>query len=143
MRKGQVLIFAIFLCMSINLFAQSSEREAVERVIVDSYIHGLIDGEDFEKAKEGIHEHFLIWGHRDNILTKKTRDQWISQRRERGNLPKVKYTIAYIDIEGEAASVKISMTRGEITAVDYVFLYKFEKNWRIVSSIDHVERPGR
>ena len=143
MNQTNILLITTFLLLTINLFSQSNDKQIVEKVIVNSYINGLIDGEDFEKAKEGIHENFIIWGHTDSLLTKKTRDDWISQRKKRTNLPKVNYTIIYIDIEGDAASAKIKMTRQNIIAVDYVFLYRFNERWRIVSAIDHVKRIAK
>ena len=143
MSRINILLTTTFLLLSINLFSQSNDKQKVEKVIVDSYIHGLINGDDFEKAKEGIHEDFVIWGHRDSLLIKKTRDDWISQRKKRTNLPKVSYTIFYIDIEGDAANAKIEMTRKNIIAIDYIFLYRFNENWRIVSAIDHVKRADK
>ena len=82
----------------------------------------------------------MILGHRDTLLTKKTRDQWIEQRSKRGNLAKVSFKIVYIDIEGDAASAKLELRRESLIAIDYVFLYKFNDTWRIVSAIDHAKR---
>ena len=139
MNKTDVYLILILLLFSTTMFSQSSERYRVEEVIVNSYIHGLIDARDFEKAKEGIHEDFLILGHHDTLLTKKTRDEWINQRSKRLNLPDVEYTIVFIDIEGNAASAKIEFIREDITATDYLLLYRFNETWRIVSAIDHVK----
>ncbi|MEM1137935.1 MAG: nuclear transport factor 2 family protein [Bacteroidota bacterium] len=131
-----VFLLTIVLLFSFNLFSQTSDKKKVEEVIVDSYIHGLIDAKDFEKAKKGIHEDFIILRHNDSLLIKKTRDEWIQQRKERVNLPEVSYNIVYIDIEGDAASAKIEFEREQLIAIDYIFLYKFNDNWRIVSAID-------
>lgn len=140
MSKKIFLILTVLLLLRSSSFSQSNDKLNVENVIVSSYIHGLINAEDFKLAKEGIHEDFIIWGHTDSLLTKKTRDEWISQRMKRSNLEKVKYTVVYIDIEGDAASAKIRMARGDIIANDYIFLYKFNNRWRIVTAIDHVEK---
>ena len=140
MKKTKLFLTVTFLLFSLNLFAQSSDKNKVEEVIINAYIHGLIDAKDFKKAKEGIHEDFIIWGHRDTLLTKKTRDEWIKQRKKSGNLPEVSYTIVFIDIEGDAASAKVELKREKLFAVDYVFLYKFNDKWGIVSAIDHVTR---
>jgi len=32
------------------------------------------------------------------------------------------------------------MTRGDIIAHDYIFLYKFNDGWRIISAIDEVKK---
>lgn len=122
------------------LAAENKDYKFVKEVIIESYIHGLIDGEDYKKAKEGIHKDFVIWGHSDSLLTQKSRDEWIKQRKSRPNLKKVTYDIEYIDIEGEAANSKIKLIRGNIIAYDFIFLYKFNSDWKIVSAIDHVER---
>lgn len=136
-------IFSLTLLCILNInfvFSQEKDKKDIEKVIVESYIHGLIDGEDYDKAKEGIHEDFVILGHTDSIITKKTRDEWIAQRSKRMIMLKVKYDIEYIDITGDAASAKITLSRGQILATDYVFLYKFSNGWKIVSAIDHVKR---
>lgn len=134
-----IVIFGL-LTLPVKLLSQSDDKIKVKEVIVDSYIHGLIDARDFGKAKEGIHEDFVILNHRDTLLIKKTRDQWIEQRKKRGKLEYVTYDIVFVDIEGEAASAKIELKRGELHVVDYVFLYKFKNGWRIVSAIDTVKR---
>ena len=133
----------VFIFFSLNLSSQSIDKEKVEEVIVNSYIHGLIDAKDFMKAREGIHEDFIILGHRDTLLTKKTRDEWIEQRKKRQHLPEVSYNIVYIDIEGDAASAKLELQRECHFAVDYVFLYKFNEHWRIVSAIDHAKQNSK
>ena len=133
----------VFILFSLNLSSQSIDKEKVEEVIVNSYIHGLIDAKDFRKAREGIHEDFIILGHRDTLLTKKTRDEWIEQRKKRHHLPEVSYTIAYIDIAGDAASAKLELQRESLFVVDYVFLYKFNERWRIVSAIDHAKQNSK
>jgi hypothetical protein len=71
--------------------------------------------------EEGIHEDFMILGHRNTLLTQKIRDQWIEQRSKRGNLAKVSFTIVYIDIEGDAASAKLELKRETLIAIDYIF----------------------
>jgi len=65
------LIFTVLLLIGSNLFSQSGDKLIVENIIVSSYIKGLINAEDFNAAREGIHEDFIIWGHRDSLLTKK------------------------------------------------------------------------
>ena len=137
MNKTLFLLTIVLLLFPFNLISQSRDKKKVEEVIVDSYIHGLIDAKDFQKAKQGIHEDFTILGHKGSSLTKKTRDEWIQQRKERLSLPEVSYTIVYIDIEGDAASAKIELEREKLVSIDYIFLYKFDDNWRIVSAIDH------
>ncbi len=140
MKTKSLLIFFIIISCSLQVFSQTDDKKLIENVIIKSYIHGLIDGENFQEAKKGIHENFVIWGRRDSLLTQKTRDEWIEQRKKRGNLKKVDYTIIYIDIEGSAANAKIKLTRGNLLATDYLFLYKFNNSWKIVSAIDHIKR---
>lgn len=135
------LIILIAICsFAIISKAQDHDKKLIEKTIVESYIKGLIDAEDFNKAKEGIHEDFTILGYKDTLLTKKTRDEWIAQRSMRMGLQKVEYKIEFIDIDGDAASSKIVFSRGNIKAIDYVLLYKFNEKWRIVSAIDNVKR---
>ncbi|RDY61040.1 nuclear transport factor 2 family protein [Flagellimonas nanhaiensis] len=137
--KNGIALF-VSLIFAIAMFSQTSEKEEIQEVIEQSYIKGLIDAGDFDEARKGIHENFIIWGHRDTTLTSKTRDEWIAQRKKRPDLAKVDYSIVFIDISDEAASAKVEMSRGNIWAVDYIFLYKFKNTWRIVSAIDHVKR---
>ena len=138
MKYSKFITIILLLMCTLPAFSQTDDKKAIEQVLIKSYIHGLIDAKNFEEARNGIHEDFIIWGHRDTLLIKKTREAWISQRKKRKNLPEVSYTIAFIDITGDAASAKLILKRKNIIATDYVFLYKFNKNWRIVSAIDHV-----
>ena len=143
MRQLNYCIAIAFLLCSSNLLSQTNDTLRVKEVLVNSYIHGLIDAKDFDQAREGIHEDFVILGHRDIMLTKKTRDQWIAEREKRGSLPEVSYTIVFLDVVGDAASAKLELQREELVAIDYVFLYKFNNDWRIVSAIDHAKRQKK
>mgnify|MGYP006293925135 FL=1 len=140
MKKIILLISTMVLLQNNSVLAENTDFKFIKKVIIESYIHGLIDGEDYEKAREGIHKDFVILGHSDSLLTQKSRDEWIEQRKSRPNLKKVTYDIEYIDIEGEAANSKIKLIRGNIIAYDFIFLYKFNSDWKIVSAIDHVEK---
>ena len=117
-----MFLWAIPMLFHINLSSQTSAEKEVEKVIVESYIQGLINARDFEHAKKGIHEDFMMLGHEDTLLTKKTRDEWIEQRKKHLNLTDAAFTIAYIDIEGDAASSKVRLKRDNLMATDYVFL---------------------
>ncbi len=141
MKKLTTIILTCFIFLfPLVIMAQPSDMEEIEQVIIKSYINGLINAHDFIKAKEGIHNEFRILGHSDSLLISKSRDEWISQRSKKKNLPDVQYNIVYIDITGNAASAKIEMQRSNIKAVDYLFLYKFRNKWKIVTAIDHVEK---
>lgn len=136
----KVITLSCLLAIPFFIFSQEPDSLQIRSVIENSYIEGLINGKDFVEAKKGIHHDFKILGRKEDSLTEKSIDDWIKQRKKRPDLEEVRYKICFIDIEENAAVSKIEMFRGKIKAVDYVFLYKFNSGWKIVSAIDNVKR---
>jgi len=140
MKKINIILITLLFVSNSFLYSQNRDSIQISHVIKKSYIEGLINGKDFNEARKGMHKDFLIFGHKKDSLTLKSIDKWITQREKRKNLPDVKYKIEFIDIEKDAATAKIEMYRNKIKAVDYVFLYKFNSGWKIVSAIDDISQ---
>ena len=51
-----------------------------------------------------------------------------------------KRTIDYIDIVGDAAIAKLTLTYPDVTFTDYMTLLKIDGEWRIVSKVFHADR---
>jgi Putative lumazine-binding len=51
-----------------------------------------------------------------------------------------KRTIDFIDIVGDAAIAKLTLTYPEVTFTDYMTLLKIDGEWRIVSKVFHADR---
>tara|TARA_R110001583_G_scaffold16041_4_gene65139 strand:+ start:8466 stop:8918 length:453 start_codon:yes stop_codon:yes gene_type:complete len=144
MKKITSLLVMLFV---INLaFAQdlNEEKKAIKNVIQTSYVEGLQNEGNLEKIDQGIHPDFLLLGigEGDNMW-KLPIDEWkekTEKKLKEGKLPRKEKPITVkflsIDITGTAAVAKIEFYVGEkLTYIDYISLYKFDGNWKMVNKI--------
>ena len=126
---------------------EASAREAIVRVVEESYIHGAFNEQDTEAMRAGFHEIFKIHGVRDGALSTYPIADWI------GNIEKRKAESDYrpetwehrfplIDVTGNAAVVKVELLRvdgGEKTHVftDYLSLLELDGGWKITDKVYH------
>lgn len=121
------------------------EQEAIKTVIQSAYVDGLQNEGDVAKIDAGFHPAFnllgigqgqTIWAlpiytWKENILRDKA-----SGKIPRTGEKKVSIKFLSVDVTGTAAMAKIEFYVGtKLTYVDYLSLYKFEDNWKIVNKI--------
>jgi hypothetical protein len=137
-------ISILFLCFIAINFAQlvEDEKKAIINVIDEAYVAGQHNLGDLSKTEKGFHPGFELLSNNNNQLTKLPIYNWL----ESTKITKVKgdkrplTTCEYdsIDITGNAAVVKLRLLRdSKVIFTDYLFLYKFNEGWRIVSKIYH------
>lgn len=140
----RVFFSLICLFLAAGLFAQSEEqKKEIIKVIDKAYIQGIHNATDIENIAIGFHPGFNLLGvdQRSNALTKYPIYTWedgVRKRVEADQLPAVKTSAKYpmIDITGGAAVAKVELYReGVKIFTDYLFLYKFDEGWRIVSKV--------
>lgn len=143
-----VMLLMVF-AFSIQSFAQAEgdtgDKAAVREVIQTAYIDGIHNLGDIQAIKDGFHPGFnLLIKTQDEKLTELPIYTWIEsveQRKEQNpNGPEEKTTVEFleVDITGDAAMAKIDLFRGgNKIFTDYLFLYRFDNDWRIVSKIYH------
>jgi len=144
MRKLTSLFVMLFL---VNLaFAQDIEKEkqAIKNVIQTSYVEGLQNEGDLAKIDQGIHPGFELLGIGEGEeMWKLPIAKWKAKteaKLKEGKLPRKENPITVkflsIDITGTAAVAKIEFYVGEkLTYIDYISLYKFEGDWKMVNKI--------
>jgi hypothetical protein len=144
MKKFLVIFYSVGLIFP--LFAQKFiEEAAIKEVIQTAYIDGIHNLGDVTAIKNGFHPGFeLLIKNQNNQLVKLPIYSWIEtvEGRKKSNPEGVveKTTARYLsfDITGDAAVAKIELFKEEKKIfTDYLFLYKFENKWKIVSKIYH------
>lgn len=138
------LFIAIAMVLSLALFAQKTDEEAIKDVIQVAYVQGLQNEGDLEKIDSGIHPGFNLLGIGEgNEMWNLSITDWKAKtlkRLEAGELPRKENLISIkflnVDITGTAAVSKIEFYVGEkLTYVDYISLYKFDDGWKMVNKI--------
>jgi len=144
MKKITSLLVMLFV---INVaFAQDldEEKKAIKNVIQTSYVEGLQNEGDLAKVDQGIHPDFVLLGIGEgDKMWKLPIDKWkekTEQKLKDGKLPRKEKPVTVkflsIDITGTAAVAKIEFYVGEkLTYIDYISLYKFDGNWKMVNKI--------
>jgi len=141
MKRVILSLTALFLASA--LFAQLEDRKKeIISVIDKAYVQGIHNATLIDNINKGFHPGFNLLGvDQANNLTKYPIYTWeagVRKRVESDQLPAVKTTAKYpmIDITGSAAVAKVELYREEkLIFTDYLFLYKFDEGWRIVSKV--------
>lgn len=144
--KKSILSVIIVLAIVFSATAQDKkEIEAIKKVVQESYCEGLQNEGDAKKIDKGFHPDFnlLILGQKEEMSAYPIAEWKKNQvkKAKDGNLPlkgdkKVTIKFLNVDVTGTAAVAKIQFYIGEkLTYVDYISLYKFEKNWKMVNKI--------
>jgi hypothetical protein len=146
--KNQILIMILLLWTSI-ISAQvfTPEQEMIKEIVQSAYIDGLQNEGDKEKIEAGFHPDFNLLGiGENNDMWQRSIKTWKAssiEKREKGTFPLTgdkKVTAEYksIDITGNAAVVKLFyLVGGKHIYTDYLSLYKFGSDWKIVNKIFH------
>ena len=146
--KIQILFIASLLFTSL-ISAQNftAEQETIKNVVQSAYIDGLQNEGDKDKIEAGFHPDFYLLGiGENNEMWKRSITKWKAsaiKKKEDGTFPlkgdkKVTAEYKSIDITGNAAMVKLFYyVGGKHIYTDYLSLYKFGSDWKIVNKIFH------
>lgn len=148
--KALFSMFVLLISFPLVVFSQSAEddakeQEMIKKVIQSAYVEGLQNEGDMAKIDAGFHPGFRLLGTGPGD---EMRELPISEWKERvmkdvaeGKKPRkteeaVSVKFLEVDVTGNAAMAKFEFYIGEkLTFMDYLFLYKFEEDWKIVSKI--------
>ena len=145
--KKVIAIFTIsFFMMIFMVNAEkkdiSGEKNAIKKVILDSYRDGICNVGDVRAIKRGFHPGFNLLGIGNDDLWKLPIYSWIKsveKKKKDGKFPskeKVSFKFLLIDIVGTAAIAKIGFYKeNKLTYTDFLSLYKFSDGWKIVNKI--------
>ena len=139
---------ASILCLSSLLgFAQSihEEQQLISKVIQTAYAEGLQNEGDTLKIDSGFHPNFKMIYKGENLELKEyPLNMWRQRTIEKkaaGKLPRSEKNIVtlgfeFIDVTGDVAVAKVNYFEGGTkTYIDYISLYKFGEEWKIISKI--------
>ena len=125
----------------------TTEQETIINVVQTAYIDGLQNEGDKDKIEAGFHPEFNLLGvDENNVMWTRSIAKWKAsaiKKREEGKFPLTgdkKVTAEYksVDITGNAAIVKLYyLVGGKHIYTDYLSLYKFGSDWKIVNKIFH------
>lgn len=153
MKKSLAILFLVFALPVFLIAEEAEEKEAIKKVITSAYVDGLQNKGPVADIEAGFHPGFSLLGVRNDELTKWPIYSWVHYHEKKLKedpsppAPEDVTTCEFpmIDITGNAAVVKIELTRGgEKIYTDYLSLYKFEEGWKIVSKIyfSHKQKKG-
>lgn len=140
MRRVALVLLAF--AFTPTLKGNPSEADSIKNLINRAYVEGVHNGGNLEEVAKGFHPEFEMLILREGALSKYSINTWIDdmkRRRETNPLFKPERTDANylnIDITGNSATVKLELIKGgKVIFTDYLFLYKFGEDWKIVSKI--------
>ena len=146
--KRTILLITMVLTSVAFLVAQDNmeaEKEAIKKVIQSAYVDGLQNNGDLEAVDAGFHPAFQLIGiGNGESMWSYPIYNWkddVKRGKEAGKFPrkeeeKVTVEFPMIDISGTAAVAKLEFYVGKkLVYIDYMSLYKFGDNWKIVNKI--------
>lgn len=137
------LLLAMLLFGNLLPAQDDSETAAIQAVIQKAYIDGIHNQGEIDEIRKGFHPGFeLLIKNQNGQLVKLPIYSWIEtvelRKQENPQGPENMTTAEFLnfDITGDAAVAKFDLYKaGKKTFTDYLFLYRFEGQWRIVSKI--------
>jgi hypothetical protein len=144
MSKGTLPFFLlVFLIIGFDLKGQTNDSLSIANIIQSAYVEGLQNEGDSVKIDAGFHSQFqMIRRIENDSLMLFPISEWRKRAIEakgNGYLPRpkskeVSLEFVFIDISGDAAVAKVKYFEGKThTYTDYITLYKFDEDWKIVS----------
>jgi hypothetical protein len=123
----------------------NAEQKAIEATIINAYVEGLQNEGDTVKIDKGFHPQFALLGKKDDgsILVLPIAE-WRERKKQsilNGDLPRdepnrVSAKFEFIDVSDDVAVAKLFYYEGDKhTYTDYISLYKFGPEWKIVSKM--------
>ncbi|KAA1185602.1 nuclear transport factor 2 family protein [Rhizobium tropici] len=118
-----------------------SEEQAI-RAVVHLYVDGMAFANE-PALRKAFHPRADIIGNYQGAVEWMTRDEFIAAIVEQGSAPPDTIPlmeIELIDIEGDAASVKVVDEFAGMRFSDYLSLLKIDGRWSVVNKVYHLHR---
>lgn len=116
-------------------------EDAAVRAAIEHYFqgHATGDGAHFRKV---FHPESKLVFIRDGKYASRTSEEFIagSSGKPAADEAQRKRTIDWIDVTGDAAVAKITLTYPAVTFTDYMALLKIDGEWKIVNKLFHANR---
>ena len=116
-------------------------EEAAVRAAIEHYFQGHATG-DGAHYRKVFHPESKLFFVRDGKFAQRTSEEYIAGAP--GKAPEDeaqrKRTIDWIDVTGDTAVAKLTLTYPAVTFTDYMALLKIDGEWRIVNKMFHADR---
>ncbi len=134
-----VLTILLTIGVSTGLAQYENETDAIKKAIQEGYVDGLQNYGDTDLTRKYIYPGFFYTALTNNQITHFPIYNWIENVEKvkmEGKVPARKITVEFvqIDITGNAGMAKIRLFENgtKLLFTDYLLLYRFEDNWKIV-----------
>ena len=148
MRLISILVTTLFIVLLVgSLISEENQQDVdkIKRTIQSAYVEGLQNEGDLKKIDKGFHPDFNLLGIDEKgsmwkLPIKEWKEKTVKKVKE-GKLPRtgeeiVSIKFLSVDVAGTAAVAKIEFYVGkDLKYIDYLSLYKFDKEWKIVNKI--------
>lgn len=114
------------------------DAEAIREVIGSAYVEGLHMNGSRDAIRAGFHPDFVMKVLTEEGITDVTIEEWIARLPEEGTSPPhtVDHEIPNVSVSGVAATARVEILfDGRHVFTDYMSLYRFGDDWRIVAKI--------
>ncbi|MFW6088611.1 MAG: nuclear transport factor 2 family protein [Gemmatimonadota bacterium] len=142
---GALPVLAIALLTSLTAFDAPADSdpgnpdaEAIREVITSAYVEGLHMNGSRDAIRAGFHPDFVMKVLTDEGVTDVTIEEWIARLPAEGTSPPrtVGHEIPDVSVSGVAATARVEILfDGRLVFTDYMSLYRFGDEWRIVAKI--------
>lgn len=142
---GALLVLATAVLASSSAFSSTAtpvagnpDAEAIRQVITSAYVEGLHMNGSRDAIRAGFHPDFVMKVLTEDGLTDVTIEEWIARLPAEGTPPShtVDHEIPDVSVSGVAATARVEILFDDRHVfTDYMSLYKFGDDWRIVAKI--------
>lgn len=135
----------LLLLLATPLFAadgpSAGSEDAAIRAAIEHYFQGHATGvgDHFRKV---FHPESKLFFVREGKVTTRTSEEYINgaSGKPAADEAQRQRRIDWIDVAGDAAMVKITLTYPAVTFTDYMSMLKVDGEWKIVNKLFHAER---
>ena len=133
------LTIALCVVFFLASFAQAADdKTEIEKLIVETYIHGVYVIRDEDVVRRGFHSDFVLQVYDDGNVVQESLQQWLDRLQLDGkrSTHTTDYKIEFIDVTGNSAVARLEVYQdSRHLYTDYFGFYKFEHGWRFVTKI--------
>ncbi len=121
----------------------AAEKEAVEELVLTSYVHGAFNELNPDAMAAGFHPDFAIFSAKGEELARYEISNWVEDVRKRKSSSKFdasknvwEHKFSNVNVTGNAATIQVDLSKdGKHVYTDYLSLLKFESGWKIVAKV--------
>lgn len=145
MKTLLILILGVFMSQVQATSIRLDNEQIIDRVIT-KYVDGYLNAES-ELVKEAFHPDTVLYSSDNGELDKTTMKEWLKnldERKASGDIRKAQLEIHDVEVTGDMARAKITITFAKKVFTDYLlFLRLANKGWTIIGKTYSVKELKR